>query len=139
MDKEGGFVLAQKQKRRVILVLSPETEDCKTIERILSRSKWYEVLEASSCEGAKELMPRSSVIICEACLPGGNWQRILEMAQGEANQPLVIVCSKHADDRLWAEALNVGAHDVLIKPFDLEEVFRVVGSAVRQRSFQLSV
>ena len=31
--------------------------------------------------------------------------------------PLVIVASHLADDQLWAEALNLGAHDVLAKPF----------------------
>jgi DNA-binding response OmpR family regulator len=132
--------LAPKQEKRkvTILVLSPEKEDCKTLERILGRNQGYEVVEAPSCSEAAKLMQHASVVVCEACLPDGNWQQVLEMArqQREGNQPFVIVCSKHADDRLWAEALNVGAHDVLIKPFELEEVFRVVSGAVRRRSMQ---
>jgi DNA-binding response OmpR family regulator len=39
------------------------------------------------------------------------------------------VTSRHADDRLWAEALNLGAWDVLAKPFDPGEVVRVVNLA----------
>jgi FixJ family two-component response regulator len=42
------------------------------------------------------------------------------------NSPLVIVISMHADEHLWAEALNLGAHDVLAKPLDAREVERVL-------------
>jgi len=40
--------------------------------------------------------------------------------------PLLIVTSRLADERLWAEVLNLGAHDVLAKPFNAEEVVRVL-------------
>ncbi len=40
--------------------------------------------------------------------------------------PLLIVTSRLADERLWAEALNLGAWDVLAKPFDADEVIRIV-------------
>ena len=43
--------------------------------------------------------------------------------------PLLIVTSRLADERLWAEALSLGAYDVLAKPFDPEEVVRIVGFA----------
>jgi FixJ family two-component response regulator len=41
------------------------------------------------------------------------------------------VTSRLADEYLWAEALNLGAYDVLAKPFDTSEVMRVVASAWR--------
>jgi DNA-binding response OmpR family regulator len=43
--------------------------------------------------------------------------------------PLLIVTSRLADERLWAEALNLGAWDVLAKPFDADEVIRIIGIA----------
>ena len=45
------------------------------------------------------------------------------------DSPEVIVTSRLADDRLWAEALNLGAYDVLTKPFDRHEVLRSVSFA----------
>ena len=36
-----------------------------------------------------------------------------------------------ADERLWAEALNLGAYDVLAKPFGRTEAMRVVAAAWR--------
>jgi FixJ family two-component response regulator len=46
-----------------------------------------------------------------------------------ANAPSLIVTSRLADDRLWAEALNLGAYDVLAKPFERLELVRSVSSA----------
>ena len=43
----------------------------------------------------------------------------------------LIVTSRLADEYLWAEALNLGAYDMLAKPFDASEVVRVLGSAWR--------
>ena len=34
-----------------------------------------------------------------------------------------------ADEHLWAEALNIGAYDVLAKPFDRQEVIRIFSLA----------
>ena len=43
--------------------------------------------------------------------------------------PLLIVTSRLADEYLWAEALNLGAYDVVAKPFDSHELIRVVSFA----------
>jgi DNA-binding NtrC family response regulator len=44
----------------------------------------------------------------------------------------VILISRLADDRLWAEALEAGAYDLLLKPFDKMEISSVVRSAILQ-------
>jgi DNA-binding response OmpR family regulator len=43
--------------------------------------------------------------------------------------PPLIVTSRLADERLWAEALNLGAYDVLAKPFDPQELNRSMNLA----------
>ena len=43
--------------------------------------------------------------------------------------PSLVAASRLADDHLWAEALNLGAWDVLAKPFDRSEVLRSVAQA----------
>ena len=43
--------------------------------------------------------------------------------------PLLIVTSSNADQTLWAEALHLGAYDVLSKPFARAEVIRIVSLA----------
>ena len=46
--------------------------------------------------------------------------------------PMFIVTSRLADDALWAEVLNVGGYDLLLKPFRAEEVIRMVHVAATQ-------
>ena len=59
--------------------------------------------------------------------------RAVEVSWGvtTVDSPSLIVTSRLADERLWAEALNLGAYDVLAKPFDSTEAMRVVGAAWR--------
>ena len=54
---------------------------------------------------------------------------MLEQIALLAKPPYLVVTSRLADDYLWAEALNLGAYDVLPKPFETAEVERVLGSA----------
>jgi DNA-binding response OmpR family regulator len=72
------------------------------------------------------------VVICEQSLPDGTWQDLLGDLQCFSRAPMLIVCSLLADDRLWAEVLNIGGYDVLMKPFLPIEVTRVVRMAARQ-------
>jgi FixJ family two-component response regulator len=44
--------------------------------------------------------------------------------------PPLIVTSRLADSTLWVEALNLGAYDVLAKPFERSELVRTVLGAV---------
>ena len=54
---------------------------------------------------------------------------MLEQISLLPDPPLFIVTSRLADERLWAEALNLGAWDVLAKPFEADEVIRIVSIA----------
>jgi len=82
---------------------------------------------ASTVEAlAQEEIP---IIISECNLSAATWQMVLQTISPLPDPPLLIVASRLADEHLWAEALNLGAWDVLAKPFDTEEVTRVVASA----------
>jgi FixJ family two-component response regulator len=61
----------------------------------------------------------------------GTWKDLLAQVNHGPNAPAVIVSSRLADDRLWAEALNLGAWDVLARPFVRSEVFQAVSAAWR--------
>jgi len=72
---------------------------------------------------------RVPVVVCESDLQPGTWKEVLEELNALPDPPFLIVTSRLADDRLWAEVLNLGAYDVLAKPFDRTEVTRIVSSA----------
>ena len=59
------------------------------------------------------------------------WQRVLHDLERIWRPPQLVVTSRIADDFLWAEVLNRGGYDVLLEPFQPDEVVRVIASARR--------
>ena len=51
---------------------------------------------------------------------------MLEVVTILSDPPSLIATLRLADERLWAEALNLGAFDVLAKPFDSTEAMRLL-------------
>ncbi len=73
------------------------------------------------------------MILCESQLPDGTWRDVLDTAACLCDPPALIVTSRLADNRLWAEVLNLGGYDVLAQPFDRGEVCRVAALAAESR------
>jgi DNA-binding NtrC family response regulator len=67
-----------------------------------------------------------NVILTEAALPDGSWQDVLVLAREFPRRTEVIVTDPLADARFWAEALNLGAYDLLAQPFYEPEVRRIL-------------
>jgi DNA-binding response OmpR family regulator len=72
---------------------------------------------------------RIQVVLCDRDLMPEAWKELLEQFACLAEPPCLIVTSRLADEHLWAEALNLGAYDVLARPFDGVEVVRTVNLA----------
>ena len=114
-----------------VLSISPFHEDHVALRNILGVSRWTTMLKALDVLSAVPLLRQHevSVLLCERTLAPGTWLDILERLQAMPSPPSLIVTSRNADDRLWAEALNLGAWDVLAKPFERTEVIRSVHAA----------
>ena len=69
------------------------------------------------------------VILTEADLPDGKWQDVLRLVQECPQETEVIVTDPQADACFWAEALNLGAYDLLAQPFYEPEVRRILYNA----------
>ncbi len=69
------------------------------------------------------------VVISDACLPDGTWKDLLGCTSLLADAPNVIVTSRLADERLWAEVLNLGGYDLLVAPYEADEVVRIAVQA----------
>ena len=118
------------------LLISPVEEDHAILNALFQHNGWT-LQGASSLSSASGLLREetTSVVITERNLPDGDWKDVLVAIHILRNPPLLIVISRLADDYLWAEALNLGAYDLLAKPLDQTEAFRVLTSAwVRKAS-----
>jgi DNA-binding NtrC family response regulator len=118
------------QTNPVVLSVSSNDADHASIRGAVAELG-YRVVTASTCGGAAQWLrdPRVSVVICDSNVPDGTWRDVLNSLSGGEGKPAIIVTSRHADDRLWAEVLNVGGFDVLAKPFDADELRHVLETA----------
>lgn len=114
------------------LSVSPNSGDHLSLQRIFDSSNWV-LYKADCVASALALLYRHDIglVLCEHDLRLNTWVEMLEPLTALRNAPPLIVTSRLADDRLWAEALNLGAYDVLATPLDPQEVVRVVQSAWR--------
>jgi len=118
-----------------ILSISPFEEDHARLQAIIGRVS--KLVTAPNLPTAKRLLESRNIflVLCERDSNPGTWIDSLEYLQSLPNPPFLIVTSRLADERLWAEVLNLGAWDLLAKPFDDGEVLRAVQSTmVRCRS-----
>ena len=113
-----------------LLSVSPIQHDHDNLTSLLHPAQWR-IYDASGLRSASAFL-RAHVfplVVCERNLLPGKWTQLLDEIRLLSIPPFLIVTSRAADDYLWAEALNMGAYDVLAKPFDLTEVTRILSSA----------
>jgi DNA-binding response OmpR family regulator len=121
-----------------VLCLEPDRTDREALQEIFARVDWpmlpqtgWQVEARSTIDAAMSALRRRSaaILLCDSRPDGRTWRGMLELVSFLGDPPLMIVTSRMADECLWVEALNLGAHDVLAKPYAANEVMRVVSVA----------
>jgi DNA-binding response OmpR family regulator len=117
------------KRTAAILSVSPLDADHLSLESIIGDSS-VTLLTAHDLASARVLLQEHDVaaIVCERDLSPGTWMYMLEDIQAMPNPPSLIVASRLADERMWVETLNLGAWDLVAKPFDSSEVIRTIKS-----------
>ena len=117
-----------------LLVVSGDEQDHSSLHRILQLD--CQLYRAAGRRDALSSIRRFRpwVVVCDQILADGDWRDLLNDLQSEQQMPPLIVSSRVADDRLWAEVLNLGGYDLLTKPFAATEVSRVVRLAAQRGS-----
>lgn len=121
------------------MAILPSQEDRHRLSEIFQHSRWH--LDLSKClNDARGLLNEAhiGVVLTDCRLPDGGWQDVLHELQNrrKAAPPLIVV-SRLADERLWAEVLNLCGYDVLATPFRADEVLWSISSAWRKWRDQL--
>lgn len=126
-------MISKDEQRLAVLAVSSLEEDHECLGCILGEALGC-VRRARGCQEALCMLREGTVpvVICERDLPDGDWKVMLSALRRLEKAPLLIVCSRVADEYLWAEVLNLGGWDVLAKPFDAREVTWSVGLAVQE-------
>jgi DNA-binding NtrC family response regulator len=131
--------MVNKSCRNVTVVsIGPMDAQESALAELLSESEWALcpgtrwILE--SCSHLPAALPvlqegNVSIVLYDKESEHSRWTETLDFLLRLPNAPYVIVTSRLADDRLWSEALNLGAYDVLAKPFDRTELVRTLSLA----------
>ena len=116
--------------RSRILFVSGHPDDARHLSLML-HSLPITVVHVETLQQAHAKLQQNdySVILTEAALPDGQWLDALHLARQCHPEPEVIVTDPQADARFWAEALNLGAYDLLAQPFYEPEVRRILYNA----------
>lgn len=115
---------------KILLVIPPQRRS-----RLLTllEEKNLQLFVASNVQEAQQKLSGTisyDLLLADAELPDGSWQDLLQILL-EAERPCeMIVCSRVGDEELWAEVLQCGAYDLLIEPYERQEVHRIIESAI---------
>jgi DNA-binding NtrC family response regulator len=116
-----------------VLFVSPNRQDAQSLTSMLVEASMELVHAAGLRNAAERLKSRLfPVVLTEAKLEDGTWLDVLHLAR-PANAELVVT-DPWADARFWAEAINMGAFDLLVQPFQRMEVQRVLASAAAAKT-----
>ena len=121
-----------------VLSVSGSEEDLRALRGIFASSSWnlcpgfrWTLNHCDDGKAPASLLGEGEVpiLLCDRDTHPELWRQLLAQCEDLAHPPCLIVTSRLADDRLWAEALNLGAYNVLAKPFDATEVTCILGQA----------
>jgi DNA-binding NtrC family response regulator len=111
-----------------VLFVSPFLQDARSLAHMLDDLP-LPLVHANSLKDAASMLETGNfqVVLSEAALEDGTWLDVLKIARSSNTE--LVVTHPWADARFWAEAINMGAYDVLAQPFFDTEVRRVLTSA----------
>jgi DNA-binding NtrC family response regulator len=115
----------------VLLVLPKDR--CRSLVPKLQRPKTH-ILKADNCRSAQQLLaenPDIKLVITGLSLDDGNWCDVVRYVVDRGHHAEIIVSSPVASQTLWSEVIWRGGYDLLLEPYDLEEVGRLVDGALR--------
>jgi len=123
--------------RSRILFISGRHDDARQLSRMLG-SLPVALEHVETYQQARAILQHCDydVLLTEAVLPDATWLDVLHLAREIPGDLEVIVTDPQADARFWAEALNLGAYDLLSQPFYAPEVRRILSNACSRPDYQ---
>jgi DNA-binding NtrC family response regulator len=114
-----------------VLAVFATTEDRSSLSQLFRDLSWKAQFVENS-DGLKDAFYsfQPDVVMTDCVFSaGGCWKDVLYAAREHSGRLPVIVACRLADERLWAEVLNLGGYDLLLKPFVAGEVEKTVSMA----------
>lgn len=95
------------------------------------------VVTARSGSEALQRLDDADAVVTDLAMPGMSGLELMaQIGQRDAALP-VILLTAHGSERVAVAAIKQGAYDYLAKPFDIDEVFAVIGRALEARKLRI--
>jgi DNA-binding NarL/FixJ family response regulator len=104
-------------RTRILLIDEDPYDSRNVIQTLVQADPGYELLEASSIEGALKDVSvcRPDVLVVDLALRGGAAGRAFQRLRSAAPDPAIIVLAERADEETAVRALEEGAQDYLVR------------------------
>lgn len=113
-----------------VLAVMPECEYKDDLETIFQHSSW-KLRCVHSIEAAAEHLDAHAfpVVIIVSSVQDGTWRELMPVVTAQPVHSRVLLACRADDQAEWTDALTHGVYDVLVEPFRVAEVFRLVSLA----------
>jgi len=123
-----------------ILVVDDEHLIRWSLEQQLRRDGYTVLLAETGAEAlSKAQAENPDLILLDVRLPDADGLEILERLRAGDPESLVIMITAHGGVQSAVRAMKLGAHDYVIKPFDMEELTLTVRKALETRALRRDV
>jgi two-component system, NtrC family, response regulator PilR len=122
---------------RKILVVDDEPS-LRELLVIMLRKDGFDVSVAATRTAAIEALAKTAVdlVITDLRLPDGDGLEVLRQVKSTAPDTVVVVMTAFSSTQSAVAALKLGAHDYIIKPFDVDELRIVIRKALEQQQLR---
>ncbi len=109
--------------KKSILIVDDDKSTCRSIAKALSND--YKIHTAFNGHEALDILRMNKeiqIILTDVVMPEMNGLELLEKIHLKNNQKIVIMITGYTELESTIEAKNMGAHDYLMKPVDLNKL-----------------
>jgi CheY-like chemotaxis protein len=114
-----------------LLAIIPAPDDAEQLRRIVGGLGWSVFIVDTPAEAMARLQTEPvTAAICDQDLPEEDWRVVMNRIATLPKSPCVLLASRVMDQYLWNEVIQCRGYDVVSKPFQSEELRRVVAFAL---------
>ncbi len=126
--------------KKQVLIVDDEQAICELVSRLLEHEGFVPLVARDGKTALQQLRTASpDMLIVDLQLPDVDGLEILRQAKGLDEDLPVVILTAHAKVHGAVEAMRADAFDYLAKPYDHQELVRVIRRALAQRQLKLKL
>jgi DNA-binding NtrC family response regulator len=127
-------------QRYRILIVDDEAALTMLLREELQESGSYEVDLAFDGAEAINLIQKTiyDVVLLDMKMPRVDGKEVLKFIQENSPSSQVIILSQYADVKMAVETTKLGAYEVLVKPYDIEQIEQTIQRAIERKNLSIN-